>query len=135
MTAKQKNQILGIALLALCIIGITVGVARNKALRENHVLGVAQIQNYSSGGRGNAGGIWIDYSINANGIKYRSSSRYLTSEIKIEVLKQLRDKSLPVLYNPSNPSISSLMLLPKDFQKNGYAFPDSLKWILPYTKE
>jgi hypothetical protein len=134
MTAKQKNQILGVALLAFCIIAITVGVVQNKALRENHVLGVAHIQNHSSGGRGNAGGIWIDYSINVNGINYKSSSRYLTSDIKIEVLKQLRNKSLPVLYNPSNPSISILMFLPKDFQRKGYTFPDSLRWILPYTK-
>ena len=104
------------------------------SLYIGHAVGIVQVYDYSTGGRGNAGGIWIDHILEVNGKSYKSSSRYLTTDITSEGLKHLMNKTFPVVYNPSSPSNSRLMLLPKDFEKWGYSFPDSLKWLLPYIK-
>jgi len=132
MTSKKKQNLLGILLLVFCVVAGIWGIVRQKKLKNNHVIGTARVYNYSSGGRGNAGGVWIDYVISVNGKNFKGSTRYLSNEISSGELNYFLGKTFPVVYNPSNPSISSLMLLPKDFSNRGYVFPDSLRWILPY---
>jgi len=135
MTPKLKGIVSVIIIIFILIYIVAKGIFGNKSLKENHVFGIGYVDNYSVGGRGSAGVIWIDFSINVKGKNYKSSSSYSTSEIKIELLQHLRKKTLPVLYYPPNPSISMLMAFPKDYKRKGYSFPDSLKWILPYLKD
>ncbi|HEY1871016.1 MAG TPA: hypothetical protein VGG71_08155 [Chitinophagaceae bacterium] len=135
LTSKQRNNLSVLTLLVFFCLWAGIAILRQNKLKHNHVVGMGQIYDYSSGGRGNAGGIWIDYRYEINKKKYTGSSRYLTTEIEYRGLNHFIDKSFPIIYNPSNPSISSLMLLPKDFTKNGYTFPDSLNWTLQYLKD
>jgi hypothetical protein len=136
MTKKQINNTLGIALVCLCIAGGIWGIVRQKRLKKDHTIGIAYVTDCSSGGRGNAGGIWIDYILYAEGKKYKGSSLYLTSDFDVgDVADHMLYKTFPAAYNPGNPSISSLMILPKDFTRYGYQFPDSLKWVLQYVKK
>ena len=132
---KQKNNLLAIALLICCVIAGTWGIIRQNNLKNSYLFGVAKVYNYSSGGRGNAGGVWIDYILSINGKSYKGSSQYSTDDITSEVLNHCLNKTFPVIYKPTDPSISSLMLLPSDFRNKGYSFPDSLNWILTYVKD
>lgn len=130
MTEKQRNNYLGILLLAVCVGGIIWGLLQRKALNENYALTSAQVYRYSIGGRGNAGGIWIDFTYTIKGEKYNSSSRFLTSELQSSTIeKYMLYKTLPAIYNPANPSNAILLVQPKDFERFGYPFPDSLNWV------
>ncbi len=133
--SKKINIVLGLALVVLCIAAGIWGIIRQKTLKNNHKVCVAYVYKYTAGGRGNAGGIWIDFTIEVNGKSYNGSSLYDMSDISSPtVAKSVLHKTFPAVYNPANPLISSLLILPKDFKKHGYAFPDSLNWLLPYLK-
>ena len=136
MKSKQINNTLGLILIVLCIAAGTWGIIRQKILKKKHTVCVAYVHNYTAGGRGNAGGIWIDYTIDVNGKSFNGSSLYdMRSISSSTVAKSVLHKTFPAVYNSDNPSISSLMIIPKDFKKYGYTFPDSLNWLLPYLKE
>ncbi len=131
--SPKKNLILGMLILSFCIGGAIWGILRRNNLEKKHEVGNAVITGFYAGGRGNSGGIWIDCVIYLNGKNYTSSSRYLTSDISSDdISKYILHKSFPVVYSPSNPSVASLMITPKDFARYGYSFPDSLNWVMQY---
>jgi hypothetical protein len=136
MNAQRKNKILGILLLLVCAGGVIWGIVRQKGLNINHEIAIGEVLNFASGGRGNAGGIWINYVFTVNGKEYKSSSRYQTSQISDQSLRNhIVDKTFPIAYDPTNPSVSSILILPKDFSRFGHPFPDTLTWVLQYFKE
>jgi len=136
MKLKKINTALGLILIVLCIAAGTWGIIRQKTLKNNHKVCVAYVYKYTAGGRGNAGGIWIDYTIGINGKTYNGSSLYRMSDMSSStVANSVLYKTFPAVYNPANPLLSSLMIIPKDFKKYGYTFPDSLNWLLHYLKE
>ncbi|MEO7046132.1 MAG: hypothetical protein ABI091_12555 [Ferruginibacter sp.] len=133
MDKKKMNNILGVVLIGFCLAAVIWGIIRQNNLKKKNEIGVAVTTNFSAGGRGNAGGIWIDYIMTLNGKKYNGSSLYLTSDISSEDLRKfILHRNFPVAYYPSNPSISSIMIIPKDFARYNYPFPDSLNWVLKY---
>jgi hypothetical protein len=135
-SSKQKNNLLIIAVLTFCAVVAVIELSKERTLKKSHAICNGYIKNYNSGGTGNANGIWIDYSINVNGKTYNSSSLYRLEDLSVKLVKNhFLNKNVTVIYNPNDPSTSSLMILPKDFKENGYDFPDSLKWILPYIKD
>jgi hypothetical protein len=136
MNQQQVNKIMSILLLIFCVIGAIWGIARQNSLKKNNKIGMGTVTSFRAGGRGNAGGIWIHYVFEFEGKKYKGSSRHHTYEISSSDLHNyVLNKNFPVVYNPSNPSISSLLITPKDFSRFGYSFPDSLTWILQFVKE
>jgi len=136
MRLKKINTVLGLMLIVLCIAAGTWGIIRQKTLKNKHKVCVAYVYKYTAGGRGNAGGIWIDYIIEVNGKTYSGSSLYRMSDVSSSTVERyVLHKTLPAIYNPANPSLSSLMIIPRDFNNNGYTFPDSLSWLLPYFKQ
>jgi hypothetical protein len=135
MNLQRLNKILGILLLVFCTVGAIWGVFRQNSLKKNHKIGTGITTDYTAGGRGNAGGIWIDFVLTVGDKKYKGSSSYQTSEISGHDLRHhILNKNFPVVYNPSNPSVSSLLITPKDFSRFGYPFPDTLRWVLQYFK-
>ena len=133
MTQKKANTVLGILLLTFCLIGSIWGILRKNTLEQNYKLTIAKPISFTAGGRGNAGGIWIDYLLDINGKQYKGSSRYLTNEITTENLRNfILFKTFPAAYSPSNPSNSSILITPRNFTNYGYTFPDSLTWVLQY---
>lgn len=130
MTSKRKNYLFGLLLLAFILGMVIWGFIQRNTIRKSHALTTARVYRYSSGGRGNAGGTWIDFTINVNAKTYRGTTRFLTSELSgTAIEKYLLHKAVPAVYSPEDPSISDLLLRPKDFKRWGYQFPDSLRWI------
>ena len=135
MTNNQKNNLPGLIILLFCVIGGIIGITRREKLKEAHTIGIVTITDFSIGGRGNAGGVWLDYILNLRGNNYKGASRYSSEQLNGEKLTScLVGKKFPAVYISSNPSISELLITPNDFSKYGYNFPDSLKWILKYIK-
>lgn len=133
MNLQQRNSMLGVVLLIFCAAGAIWGVVRQNGLKSDHKIGVGRTTNYKAGGRGNAGGIWIDFEFTVGDKKYKGSSSYQTTEISGQDLRDhILDKNFPVVYSPSNPSNSSILIIPKDFDRFGYSFPDTLRWVLQY---
>jgi hypothetical protein len=76
---------------------------------------------------------------------YRSSSKFRYSYVynKIEYYDegstQIKEKTLfigkifPIIFSPKTKN-SELLMGPKDFEKYGIQFPDSLRWVLEYKK-
>lgn len=136
MNSQQKNRLMGILLLVFCVVGVIWGITRQKKLQNSNEIGTGKTTAFKSGGRGNAGGIWIDFVLTVNGKEYKGSSRYQTYQVSNDNLRDhIINRNFPVVYNPSNPSISSLLLTQKDFSRFGYPFPDTLRWVLQYFKE
>jgi hypothetical protein len=136
MNAQRKNRILGFLLLVFCAAGVIWGIFRQNRLKGNHKIGMGEVTDFTSGGRGNAGGIWINFVLTVKGREYKGSSRYQTSQISDHDLRNhILNRSFPVAYDPSNPSVSSLLIIPKDFSRFGHPFPDTLTWVLRYFKE
>ena len=130
MTSKTKRYLLGLLLLVFIVGMVTWGFIQRTTIRKSHALTTARVYRYSSGGRGNAGGTWIDFTINVNAKTYSGTTRFLTSELSgTTIEKYLLHKTVPAVYSPENPSISHLLLRPKDFERWGYQFPDSLLWV------
>lgn len=133
MNQKQRNNLIAVLLLGLCVAGSIWGLLRNKTLRKEHQIGTARIISFSSGGRGNAGGIWIDFVLDINGREYKASSLYSTKDFAVaDIRAHMLNETFPAVYYPQNPKVSSIMIIPKDFARYGYSFPDSLNWVLQY---
>ena len=83
---------------------------------------------------GNAGSIILRYYFFVNGRKFSSSIALLSSQISVRDCNEyLAGNYFPVAFVPSDPEISSLLVLPDDFERFGRSFPDSLYWVLSYV--
>jgi len=135
MILKKKNVIYAILLFGFCSCLIIFGIWQKRRLEENHRIGLAYAYNSSTGGLGNAGRLYVDFTINVQGKTFKGSSVYQTSEILVGPFRgNIIGKSFPAVYNPKYPSISAILITPKDFSRYGYSFPDSLQWVLRYLK-
>jgi len=104
-------------------------------LKKEHAIAIAQIYSCTAGGRGNGGGLFIDFKISVNGNDYYASSRYLTSILSAaDCESHFLGKTFPAVYNLKNPSLANLLIFPEDFALYNYPFPDSLKWVLQYKR-
>lgn len=122
-------------MLGFCVVAGTIGILRQKKLNEGHILGQATVYDYSIGGRGNAGGVWLDFAFTINGETFRSSSLYSSTELDASFInKHVIRKTYPIVYNQDNPAIAHLLLLAEDFKKYGYAYPDSLRLLFDNNK-
>lgn len=115
-----------VAFVSICII---IGLKSQCNLTSKHLLGIAKIGACGVGG-GRTSGFWIDYTLEVNGERFENSSLYDIDELTIPMVrKYFIGKTFPAAYYPSNPSNSHLLILPEDFEKFGYKFPDSLNWV------
>ena len=136
MTQRQKNFLYGGLLLGFCVVAGTIGIIRQKKLNASHILGQATVYDYSIGGRGNAGGVWLDFVFAVDDKTFRSSSLYSTTQLDASFIsKHLIKKTYPIVYNRDNPAIAHLLLLAEDFKKYGYVYPDSLRQLFDKKKQ
>ncbi|UAY54277.1 hypothetical protein [Arachidicoccus terrestris] len=105
------------------------GLIRQCNLNADHVLENAKI--YKAGAEGGKNsGFWIDYTFQTKGENFEGSSLYGINKLNVPMVrKYFIGKTFPVAYYPSDPSNSHLLILPEDFDKFGYEFPDSLNWV------
>ena len=84
-------------------------------------------------GRGNGGGLNIDYFFILNNKKYKSTLAIKTSELsQYDCNNYFIGRTFPVVYEPGNPSNSILLIRPVDFKSFGIPFPVSLRWYLKF---
>jgi hypothetical protein len=132
---KKKRDLIYFSLFIIFVIGYVVyALVAKRNLEKDHKLTIATTYDCSANGRGNAGRLNIEYTFNLNGEQFKATATLLTSELSEEDCKNyFMGKEFPVVYLPSNPSNSILLIRPKDFSRFGYTFPDSLNWVLKYV--
>jgi hypothetical protein len=138
MQKDQKNKLqklLSILFVLFILVLFIIGGLRQCNLNNENSLGFTKI--YDCGARGGrTAGFWIDYTLEADGKHYKGSSLYTSPELSIPLVqKYLLGKIFPAVYYPSNPSNSNILILPEDFEKYGYDFPDSLNWVKQLIEE
>jgi hypothetical protein len=133
MVNYKRKELIGTIVLLLFCTGIIIwGLTDRKQLEGRHELGLWYVYNIS---HGTVSQIYVDYITYVHGQYYRGSTVFQSSEISLESCeKYLLKKDLPVVYYPPRPTNSMLLIMPKDFRRFGYPFPDNLQWLLQYLK-
>ena len=132
MTERKKTRLFVVVFILLSTALVCWGYWRKLQIETKHEITVGRIYHYSYVGRGNGGGIWVDFKIEINRKEYNSSTRYLTDDFNCN--NDFIGKTFPAVYNPDHPSISSILIIPSDFARYNYPFPDSLNWVKKYIK-
>ena len=131
---KQYKNISIVLIVIIFIVWVSWNFRKaNQFQNAQKILTNGLIQDCYYGGRGNAGRTFIDFKFVLNGVQIKGSSVILTSEIPTEDLKNFfTGKAFPVLYDPKQPTNSTMLIIPKDFNRYNYSFPDSLQWVYNY---
>ena len=77
---------------------------------------------------------YINYSYSINGVLFKNFNSYSRIELPIGSMKYLIDKTFPIAYDSTNPKNAILLILPKDFSLMNKNYPDSLSWVLNFSK-
>ena len=136
MNKRTGNVLAAILIFGFCIGLVAYGFWAKRKLENRHQLTVALTQKVTGGGLGNAGRLFLDYTLEVKGKLYKGSNVFLTNELNWNDAEQyFIKKTFPSVYNPDNPSISLMLITPKDFSRFGYKFPDSLNWVKSFIKQ
>jgi hypothetical protein len=115
-----------LVLFPFIVIGLICNNSKEKKLINCHKHSIGKIVSVDGGGPSIPSG--TRYSYFADGMEYIG--------LKNKCYYSLSRKKFPVIYSCKNPGYSKLLIEPADFEKYGYKFPDSLKWVLPlFEKE
>ncbi|MEO7045303.1 MAG: hypothetical protein ABI091_08315 [Ferruginibacter sp.] len=135
MSKRGLNIFIFIVFILICAWNIFNAVQERNSLKKLHLFGSARIESCSSGGRGSAGRLFVNYSILIKDKIYEGSSTYLTGSFsKTDCNNFFIGKTFPVIFSPNNPSNAKILIFPNDFKEYNYSFPDSLNWVLKYIK-
>ncbi|MBL7718752.1 MAG: hypothetical protein JNL72_07945 [Flavipsychrobacter sp.] len=134
----MKRKVLMITLFAVVVITPFYfwGIKLSKELRENNnIINGGRITKCTYGGRGRGGSISIDYTFTLSNQEYKGSTSINTSSLSpADCDEYFLNRYFPVVYHPQRPSNNLILIIKRDFEAFNYQFPDSLSWILNYTK-
>lgn len=74
-------------------------------------------------------GVHLEFEIKVNGISY---SNFSFAHCLYCPYQNFIGKRFPVIYSSRNPNHLEMLVYPKDFEKFGMTFPDSLNWVNSY---
>lgn len=78
-------------------------------------------------------GLWVYYSYMIDKKRYTGRSN-LGLNYKDELKRVLVGKKFPIIYCVDKPRVSSMLIIPENYRNYGYAFPDTLNWVLNYRR-
>jgi hypothetical protein len=82
-----------------------------------------------------ADNFWVKYSYTLQNTTYRSTAQ-ISGIFFRDFKREFIHKSFPVIYLPSHPQKSEVLITPDRFERFGINFPDTLKWVRQYwTKD
>ncbi|OJX00294.1 MAG: hypothetical protein BGO70_08955 [Bacteroidetes bacterium 43-93] len=122
-----------VMIIAVAII-LLIASQYKKSFRENHKMTVGQIfaSKKGYGSRGNFG-VDIQYKYFVNGHVQYASTR--DRNLRFNTGQFMIGKYFPVLYKKTLFGYDETILItPSEFKSYGYAFPDSLRWIIKYIE-
>ena len=133
----NKKDILPYTIIIVFIFSVVIWALINKKqLKDAHEISIAKISDYTYGGRGHVGSLTLIFNFKIESKDIEGSTEYQSTDLSDSDVKLLfLGKSFPVTYNPNNPKNCLLLIKQKDFERFGYTFPDSLKWVSKYFKE
>jgi hypothetical protein len=132
MNERKKTRLFAIAFAICALAFIGWGFWRKWQIVKSHKIGIGKIYRYTYGGRGHAGRFFVDFRTTIDGREYTGSSTYLMEDFNCN--DDFIGKTFPVVYSPEYHSISSMLIIPSDFARYNYPYPDSLNWVKKYIK-
>jgi hypothetical protein len=127
----MKKKIAVAIVVILSISWIVFFSSEGSKLRKNHILTQGLISSISGGGKGNWGPA-IAYKYYVKGKLQESSKRH--GELKYAI-NDFIGKPFPIVFRHRVCWYDDdILITPNDFKRYGYEFPDTLKWVLKYTK-
>lgn len=129
---SKMKKIVSIVFVSFCVIAIIYNFYAGNKLGEDHILTHGSIISADKAGRGKRGP-YITYEYRVNGELITSGNRWAELE---HSSRHFIGRSFPVVYRDGILGYHDYLLItPEDFKNFGYAFPDSLNWVLEHIKE
>jgi len=136
MKDKKWNKIGGTLLITFCVLLIIRGFYNANKLKKNHALTIGKITDCRENGVGNGGTVSVDFIFTVNGEQHNGSWGSTTDRFGCIICqKYFYGKWFPAVYEPGNFQNATLLILPSEFERYGYDFPDSQYWVLYYIKD
>lgn len=134
MKEEVTDQKSGIWFLLVLLLFIPIGLLFNKLVKEpalnrakNHpTIVTARIVHLSK----NRGNNYFDFEFDYKGVHYEGGG-----QLHISARNVFKWRYVPVIFETEDPDNSYLLLGPKEFEKFGLPFPDSLNWVKEYVYE
>lgn len=122
----DRKSIVAIVIFGIFFISlIFLRSYRQNDLKKHGVIVEAKIIMVNFGGKVSGGfGCLINY----NGVEKSLSSPSSIRKGSIDFI----GKTFPAMYLPGS-RVLEVLITPKDFEKFGMPFPDSLNWVMPYV--
>lgn len=96
------------------------GIVEEKSIKSNTCTTIGKVIVYKGpGSRGSS--CYYEYSLSVNNIEFNGT-------YPISCIKDYRGKRFPLVYNCVSPRQNRMLIKPKDFEKFGFDFPDSLQF-------
>jgi hypothetical protein len=115
-----------VAFTALAYFGNKSAINHNKLLKQHKLFTSGVLLSYYHSFTPYSGTYDYTYSYFLKSKKYLGTISTRTND---EIGYEIINKKFPVVYDSLEPSNSSMLIFPKDFQYFGLPFPDSLNWV------
>lgn len=139
---KNKKDLWSITIGAVLLIAIILIIKirdknrADKVSNDHAILNGVKVYKCFSHDRVAALRYQLQYNFTYNEKEYYGTRRGKSLGISVRDCEEhFCDRYFPVLIQPDDPKNNSILILPEDFSKYGYAFPDSLSWVLQYLEK
>lgn len=122
----MKKYIVPLLSISVFIVLLIKGEINEHNLKANHKLATGFVDDYSWGMRT---GVYLHYTFQNSGKTFQSG---ITLPIGKQFAYRFKNKTFPVIYYSDDPTKSSLLINPKDYEEYNLVFPDSLIWVKRY---
>jgi hypothetical protein len=127
-TLAKKKRSVGLTVICAISIFVVYGYLNNKQHIElfnaNKCYTIGKVTKFESLYKAGSGFV---YEFNAKGKKYSGRHNRAIKNAPFQ------DKKFIVVYRCDNPEYSTILIFPRDFEAHNEIFPDSMKWVLPYS--
>jgi hypothetical protein len=73
----------------------------------------------------------MNFEFRVDSIPFKGSIQFKSFSLKT-CNEQFVNKSFPVVYNPQDNDLNTILIFPEEFDKFHSSFPDSQKWVLQF---
>ena len=130
MTEQRKSIVAFAVFLAILGSLMIWGKGQRDKLQQSHAKTTGIVTGVERLGGRNGAENSLCYSYKVGVIKVVGYKLITLPQASSSFCAYLVGKSFPVMYDPEKPSLSEILIFPKDFKEWDEYYPDSLGWVL-----